>query len=131
MRSRAEYYPFVIPAFQDFLERVQESVYPPCPSVECPFFEHECNGEKRCLINDIIALLNIGHDNENLVKVQREKIERLERERDAAVEDVKELCTNPYSACHYCKSSNKEYVSNDCMDCANACNWQWRGAKGK
>ena len=38
----------------------------------------------------------------------------------------------PRWVCSYCKSFNvehAEYVPNDCMDCVNSCNWQWRGVK--
>lgn len=48
--------------------------------------------------------------------------------RDAAVEDLQKVCRE-VSVCFCCKSRDAEYVSNDCMDCVNSCNWQWRGVR--
>lgn len=55
-------------------------------------------------------------------------LETRTRERDAAVEDLRKVA-QAVSVCFYCKSRDDEYVSNDCMDCINSCNWQWRGVK--
>lgn len=60
-----------------------------------------------------------------------EKVKQLERERDAAVEELRKVC-QATEVCFCCKSHNTnytEYVSNDCMDCIRHCNWQWRGVK--
>lgn len=65
----------------------------------------------------------------DLIESLAAELERVKRERGAAVKDVEELCKNPHSACHYCNSHSEKYVSNDCMDCVNACNWQWRGVR--
>ena len=53
---------------------------------------------------------------------------KMQRERDAAVEDLRKVC-RAVSVCFCCKSREAEYVSNDCMDCIKHCNWQWRGVK--
>ena len=54
--------------------------------------------------------------------------ETYKRERDALLRELKarfgcEMCT------HQAPKGFDDYISNDCMDCINFCNWQWRGAK--
>ena len=53
-------------------------------------------------------------------------IQQLERERDAAVELLKEEM-----GCRACAkyTFTENYVSTDCLDCINECNWVWRGVK--
>ena len=53
-------------------------------------------------------------------------IRQLERERDAAVETIKEEM-----GCRACAkyTFTENYVSTDCLDCINECNWEWRGVK--
>ena len=54
--------------------------------------------------------------------------ETYKRERDAAVRELKNkfgctMCT------HQAPKGFDDYIKNDCMDCINFCNWQWRGKK--
>ena len=55
-----------------------------------------------------------------------EYIQQLEAERDAAVNDV-----SLFPECCTCKHDprKKGYIPNDCDDCINHCNWQWRGGQ--
>lgn len=59
-------------------------------------------------------------------------LETRTKERDAAVADLKEELRNQsvISLCENCRCKPEgDYVPNDCMDCVNGCNWQWRGAE--
>lgn len=53
---------------------------------------------------------------------------KMQRERDAAVEGMAGICRK-HNVCDGCKNDDAAYIPNDCIDCANACNWQWRGMK--
>ncbi len=70
-------------------------------------------------------------DGLNILLAQAQSmLETRTRERDAAVKDVEELCKeHSCNTCHYCEHYDEEYVSNDCMDCIDDCNWLWRGVK--
>lgn len=71
------------------------------------------------------TILNRAAD---LVESLSVQLDQVTRERDAAVEDLRKVC-RVVSVCFYCKSRDAEYVSNDCMDCVNSCNWKWRGVE--
>ena len=61
-----------------------------------------------------------------------DKVKQLERERDAAVKDLKDELKKHsiVSMCEHCMyEPADDYIPNDCMDCVNSCNWQWRGAQ--
>lgn len=49
------------------------------------------------------------------------RLAQVERERDAAVADLR-----IYAGCKVCKFGDLKFP-NDCMDCIRMCNWQWRG----
>ena len=51
--KRPTSYADVVPRFEEFDERNKE-----CG--ECPFYDEECNGENRCLSEDILELLKRG-----------------------------------------------------------------------
>jgi hypothetical protein len=67
-------------------------------------------------------------NNELLTKVEQleTKCHQLERERDAALNDV-----SLFPECGTCKYDprKKGYIPNDCDDCVGHCNWVWRGVK--
>jgi hypothetical protein len=65
--------------------------------------------------------------NKDIVMLMAE-LEQVKRERDAAVEDMAGICRK-HNVCDGCKNDDAAYIPNDCIDCANACNWQWRGVK--
>lgn len=52
-----------------------------------------------------------------------EKVKQLEKERDAAVADLATI-----HKCEPCKHrTSNSYISNECLDCVNFCNFEWRG----
>lgn len=60
------------------------------------------------------------------------QLEQVTRERDAAVEDLKDELKKHsiISMCEHCMyKPADDYIPNDCMDCVNSCNWQWRGVE--
>ena len=90
-----------------------------CEFVEC--CETDCPYEAHCRpgSNLMVEIPSV------LVRDALERIQQLERERDAAVEDIFHMCAN-------CKHEKlgygvgpcppiEEYLTNDCS------NWQWRG----
>lgn len=62
-----------------------------------------------------------------------EELERVKRERDAAVDDVKSLCaTNYFSGdfCVYCKYREPDgQCFHDCTPYSNKWGWEWRGVQ--
>lgn len=52
-----------------------------------------------------------------------EQLELVKRQRDAAVHDLNMAC-----CCAVCvKGMDKDYISNDCVDCDGSINFVWRG----
>lgn len=68
-----------------------------------------------------------GYDLETMA-LPESKYQQLERERDAAVEDVRlAVCDDlKCSTCMY--KGNESHMCDDC-DVHTFCNWQWRGAR--
>ena len=66
-------------------------------------------------------------------------IQQLERERDAAVKQLKDVDTVDLFCCSHCKHEELcDYNLNSCDDCekdcpchtcVDMCNWQWRGVQ--
>lgn len=56
--------------------------------------------------------------------VLMERVQQLEAERDAVVKMLKAEI-----GCKSCAkyTGTEEYISTDCLDCLNDCNWEWRG----
>lgn len=71
---------------------------------ECPYNCYANGSAKLSLLKDALAY-----------------IQQLEREKDAAVADLR-----IYAGCKVCKFGDLKFP-NDCMDCIRMCNWQWRG----
>ena len=87
--------------------------------LECPYF---CT--KDCadtLMNHALALIQ-QLQSDNAEKDQR--IQQLEAERDAALEDKRGECT-------YCAYLPGETIPQTCFDCANKgfYRWEWRGVQ--
>ena len=62
------------------------------------------------------------------IEGNRRELERVERERDAAIKDIKELCMrHSYSSCAYCKFDTEDYGEEKCMTCNLMDNWEWQG----
>ena len=75
------------------------------------------NGEVLTMTNELLAEISL----------LKEKNTRLEKERDAAVADLKEYCD-----CDVCKNNNDECLNNGlCKECSvgksTRLYWEWRG----
>ena len=57
------------------------------------------------------------------ISLLKEKIARLEKERDAAVEDLKLSTLRGISVCRLCKNIKL------CDDVNFSCKWEWRGVQ--
>ena len=55
-----------------------------------------------------------------------ERAEKAERERDAAVRDLRERAIESYSECNYCLYRTARSF---CSDCSDGSNWKWRGVQ--
>ena len=59
---------------------------------------------------------------ENLSK----NVESAYKQRDAAVNDLRECAIEDYAECIYCSRRDKDTL---CQNCTNGSNWEWRGVK--
>ena len=82
-----------------------------------------CIDTEECLF---CTFFKEGCDKRTFAKLMKEAVQQLEAERDAAVNDV-----SLFPECCTCKHDprKKGYIPNDCDDCINHCNWQWRGVQ--
>lgn len=55
------------------------------------------------------------------------KLEKAERERDAAINDLRDCAVEDYAECIYCSHRNKDVML--CQDCISGSNWEWRGVQ--
>lgn len=63
----------------------------------------------------------------DLIEALAAELEQVKRERDAAVEDLKDYCYTGKVMCHYCKFlGNGRFCENECGD--GEC-FEWRGVK--
>lgn len=53
------------------------------------------------------------------------KLDKAEKERNAAVNDLKDCAVEDYAECMYCSHRNKGTTL--CQDCIYGSNWEWRG----
>lgn len=88
------------------------------------------------IIESLIAQLEqveMERDGLNILLAQAQAmLETRTKERDAAVDDLKEELRNQsvILLCENCRRKPEgDYIHNDCMDCVNGCNWQWRGVQ--
>lgn len=103
--------------------------------VMCPYCPYAEDGDasetcKEEMADDALALIQKlearAHQLDLLnVGLLVEKAQ-LEAERDAAVKMLKDEI-----GCKSCAkyTGTEEYVSTDCLDCLNDCNWEWRGVQ--
>lgn len=61
-----------------------------------------------------------------IVKQLREDLKRVKRERDEAVNDLRECAVESYAECTYCAN---QAARSFCMDCQDGSSWKWRGVK--
>lgn len=75
------------------------------------------------------AVEDMARENTELLQ----KIEQLEKERNAAVADLKEACagcSNDTLCCNYCKYQEDDLqCHHDCKMYTKEWDWQWRGVK--
>ena len=115
-------------------------------SSECPFRNegvycrnvlHACNKKYIQLLEDGIDRV---YKQVDALRGLPEKIQQLERERDAAVEQLKQVDVNSYFECNHCKyeelCDSPVWPCNDCDSeecpchtCTDGSNWQWRGVE--
>lgn len=112
-----------------------------CPDCPVNYWCHEKNGvrledDAADIIESLSAQLEQAEkerDGLNIMLAQAQSmLETRTKERDAAVADLKEELRNQsvISLCENCRCKPEgDYVPNDCMDCVNGCNWQWRGVR--
>ena len=62
-----------------------------------------------------------------IVQELRKELERVTRERNAAIKDLKECAVENYMECNYCKNEIKKYVSEICRNCNDGSNFEHRG----
>lgn len=86
-----------------------------CPYYGPKFDINSCTGK---LSRDALALIN-KLEADNIAKAI--VLEQLERERDAAIEQLKEF------DCATCKHCNLEHIASICCKCKDAGNWEWSG----
>ena len=96
-----------------------------CGSDECHGHHTDCPYEA-----DLFCIMHICGE-------ARVYIQQLERERDAAVKQLKDVDTVDLLSCSHCKHEELcDYNLNSCDDCekdcpchtcVDMCNWQWRG----
>lgn len=100
---------------------------PWCAGSECPYYEIDgCHTELAkdayTLNQQLEARINVLVPQAALFEEAIAAGEKYKRERDAAVEDLKEL-----SICEMCKHYDGDI---NCEVCAvSGCDWQWRGAQ--
>lgn len=69
----------------------------------------------------------IDPENLPIVRQLREELERVTKERNAAIKDLKECAVENYMECNYCKNEIKKYVSEICRNCNDGSNFEHRG----
>lgn len=62
-----------------------------------------------------------------IVQELRKELERVTKERNAAIKDLKECAVENYMECNYCKNEIKKYVSEICRNCNDGSNFEHRG----
>ena len=69
----------------------------------------------------------IDPENLPIVRQLREELERVTKERNAAIKDLKECAVENYMECNYCKNEIKKYVSEICRNCNDGSNFEHCG----
>ena len=85
--------------------------------------------EKKYLRDAATALSTLQAENEKL----RAELERVKRERDAAIEWIQQFTETIGRPCVACKHDNEQEMETYCEGCgsmgAPSCKWEWRGIK--
>ena len=56
-----------------------------------------------------------------------DEVEKLRKERDAAVADIQGVMRNAADTCYRCKHRFGDSAAECCIDCEDGSNWEWRG----
>lgn len=56
-----------------------------------------------------------------------DEVEKLRKERDAAVADIRGVMRNAADTCYRCKHRFDDSAAERCIDCEDGSNWEWRG----
>ncbi len=56
-----------------------------------------------------------------------DEVEKLRKERDAAVADIQGVMRNAADTCYRCKHRFGDSAAECCINCEDGSNWEWRG----
>ena len=56
-----------------------------------------------------------------------DEVEKLRKERDAAVADIRGVMRNAADTCYRCEHRFGIHAAECCIDCEDGSNWEWRG----
>lgn len=88
--------------------------------------EMELDSIKACIF-ELNEQPTIDPETLPIVQELRKELERVTRERNAAIKDLKECAVENYMECNYCKNEIKKYVSEICRNCNDGSNFEHRG----
>ena len=101
---------------------------------QSPYFKNDVNAKHGaetlmdlCVRSDSHKPNTIDPENLPIVRQLREELERVTKERNAAIKDLKECAVENYMECNYCKNEIKKYVSEICRNCNDGSNFEHRG----
>ena len=101
---------------------------------QSPYFKSDVNAKHGaetlmdlCFRSDSHKPNTIDPETLPIVQELRKELERVTRERDAAIRDLKECAVENYMECNYCKNEIKKYVSEICRNCNDGSNFEHRG----
>lgn len=83
-------------------------------------------GIKRVRVTDIDQIKRIDPESLPVVQQLRAELEKANKERDAAVNDLRECAIEDYAECIYCSRRDKDTL---CQNCTNGSNWEWHGVQ--
>lgn len=84
------------------------------------------DNEVNALVDAISNQPTIDPETLPIVQKLRAGLEKANKERDAAVNDLRDCAVEDYAECMYCSHENKGTF---CLNCTNGSNWEWRGVK--
>lgn len=101
---------------------------------QSPYFKSDVNAKHGaetlmdlCVRSDSHNPNTIDPETLPIVRELRKELERVTKERNAAIKDLKECAVENYMECNYCKNEIKKYVSEICRNCNDGSNFEHRG----
>lgn len=85
------------------------------------------DNEVNALVDAISNQPTIDPETLPIVQELRAELEKANKERDAAVNDLRDCAVEDYAECMYCSHRNKGTVL--CQNCIYGSNWEWIGLK--